>query len=80
MRFYDGKYNRIRAAVQKYSNSDKWMSDKLDDRARQVLVLHYAVIESEKPRTLEEIGIALNLTRQRIKQIEDTALRRLDIK
>ncbi len=48
----------------------------LTDRERAVLVLRYGLDNSE-PRTLEEIGRTLDLTRERVRQIEGHALKRL---
>src|SRR5689334_5462538 len=48
----------------------------LPDRERQVLVLRYGLDDSE-PKTLEEIGRRLGLTRERVRQIELESLRRL---
>jgi RNA polymerase primary sigma factor len=48
----------------------------LGDRERQVLVLRYGLADFE-PKTLEEIGRRLGLTRERVRQIEVEALRRL---
>jgi RNA polymerase primary sigma factor len=48
----------------------------LSDRERQVLILRYGLDNSD-PRTLEEIGRSLNLTRERVRQIEGQALKRL---
>jgi RNA polymerase primary sigma factor len=48
----------------------------LADRERQVLILRYGLDNSE-PRTLEEIGRRLDLTRERVRQIEGLALKRL---
>ena len=48
----------------------------LPDRERQVLVLRYGLID-EEPKTLEEIGRRLGLTRERVRQIELESLRRL---
>ncbi|HET8606655.1 MAG TPA: sigma-70 family RNA polymerase sigma factor [Gaiellaceae bacterium] len=48
----------------------------LADRERQVLVLRYG-LEDADPKTLEEIGKRLGLTRERVRQIEVEALRRL---
>jgi RNA polymerase primary sigma factor len=48
----------------------------LEERERQVLVLRYGLID-EEPRTLEDIGRRLGLTRERVRQIELDALRRL---
>jgi RNA polymerase primary sigma factor len=48
----------------------------LSDRERAVLILRYGLDNSE-PRTLEEIGRTLDLTRERVRQIEGHALKRL---
>ena len=48
----------------------------LPSRDRQVLVLRYGLSE-EEPKTLEEIGRRLGLTRERVRQIEVESLRRL---
>ncbi len=48
----------------------------LDEREREILRLRYGLDRGE-PRTLEEVGAALDLTRERIRQIERTALSKL---
>ena len=48
----------------------------LPDRERHVVVLRYGIADAE-PRTLEEIGRRLGLTRERVRQIETEALKRL---
>jgi RNA polymerase primary sigma factor len=48
----------------------------LDDRQRRVLVDRYG-LNGVEPKTLEEIGRLLSLTRERVRQIEVEALRRL---
>jgi RNA polymerase primary sigma factor len=48
----------------------------LTDREQQVLVLRYGLADAE-PKTLEEIGRRLGLTRERVRQIELDSLRRL---
>jgi RNA polymerase primary sigma factor len=48
----------------------------LSERERQVLVLRYGLVD-EEPKTLEEIGRRLGLTRERVRQIELDSLRRL---
>ena len=51
----------------------------LKDRERKVLVLRFG-IDDDRPRTLEEVGKELKVTRERIRQIEDKALRKLKFK
>jgi RNA polymerase primary sigma factor len=48
----------------------------LDARERRVLVLRYG-LEDNHPRTLVEIGMALNLSRERVRQLEELALSKL---
>ena len=48
----------------------------LSDRERQVLILRYG-LDNMEPKTLEEIGRRLGLTRERVRQIEVETLRRL---
>ena len=48
----------------------------LDPREREILRLRYGLDEGD-PRTLEEVGVALHLTRERIRQIERGALSKL---
>jgi RNA polymerase sigma factor (sigma-70 family) len=48
----------------------------LDDREREILRLHFG-LDRGQPRTLEEIGNSLNLSRERIRQIEHRAMSKL---
>ena len=57
------------------SEIDKLLAP-LDDREKEILRLRYGLDRGE-PRTLEEVGAALELTRERIRQIERTALSKL---
>ena len=50
--------------------------DSLPEREREVVTLRYG-IDGHEPRTLEEIGRCLGLTRERVRQIELESLRRL---
>jgi RNA polymerase primary sigma factor len=45
-------------------------------RERQVIILRYGLLDSE-PKTLEEIGRRLGLTRERVRQVEVESLKRL---
>lgn len=58
-------------------NIDLLLND-LKDREKQVLILRFG-LEDGHPRTLEEVGREFNVTRERIRQIEAKALRKLRI-
>ena len=49
---------------------------KLDEKEKLVLKLRFG-LDDDQPRTLQEIGDQLNLTRERIRQIEKKAMRKL---
>jgi RNA polymerase primary sigma factor len=51
---------------------------RLDSRERNVLVLRYG-IGGDEPRTLAQIGKTIGLSRERVRQIEERALRRLSL-
>jgi RNA polymerase primary sigma factor len=51
--------------------------DKLEQRERTVLRLRFG-LDGAEPRTLQEIGCQLDLTRERVRQIEREALARLN--
>lgn len=50
--------------------------DRLDPRHRQVLLLRYG-LESGKPMTLEQVGQQYGVTRERIRQLEAAAIKKL---
>ena len=51
--------------------------DALPDRERKVLELRFGLL-GEQPRTLEEVGRAFGVTRERIRQIENNTLKKLE--
>ena len=50
--------------------------DQLDEREREILSLRFGLTD-DRPLTLDEVGRRFNLTRERIRQIEAKALRKL---
>ena len=63
------------AAMQSISEVARLLSS-LDEREREILKLRFG-LDGGEPRTLEQIGERLGLTRERIRQIEARALSRL---
>jgi RNA polymerase primary sigma factor len=53
--------------------------EKLPEREREVLTLRYGLDGADDPKSLEEIGRRLGLTRERVRQIEAQALERLAV-
>ncbi|MCL4508352.1 MAG: sigma-70 family RNA polymerase sigma factor [Chloroflexi bacterium] len=51
--------------------------DRLEPREREVLQLRYGLDEAGRPHTLEEVAKKFRLTRERIRQIENRALRKM---
>ena len=52
--------------------------DSLGDRQRRVLELRYG-LDGGRPRTLEEVGVVFNVTRERVRQIEAQSLKTLAV-
>ena len=57
----------------------KDMLSELKEKERDVLELRYGLNDGRE-RTLEEVGVIYNVTRERIRQIEAKALRKLQVK
>lgn len=51
--------------------------DQLNEREREVIRMRFGLMDDESDRTLEEIGTKLNVTRERIRQIESSAIKKL---
>ncbi|MDR1554874.1 MAG: RNA polymerase sigma factor RpoD [Campylobacteraceae bacterium] len=51
--------------------------EQLNEREKAVIRMRFGLLEDESDRTLEEIGKELNVTRERVRQIESSAIKKL---
>ncbi|WP_180373219.1 RNA polymerase sigma factor RpoD [Helicobacter pylori] len=51
--------------------------DQLNEREKAVICMRFGLLDDESDRTLEEIGKELNVTRERVRQIESSAIKKL---
>lgn len=51
--------------------------EQLNDREKAVIRMRFGLMDDESDRTLEEIGKELNVTRERVRQIESSAIKKL---
>lgn len=51
--------------------------EQLSDREKAVIRMRFGLLDDESDRTLEEIGKELNVTRERVRQIESSAIKKL---
>ncbi len=51
--------------------------EQLNDREKAVIQMRFGLMPDESDRTLEEIGKELNVTRERVRQIESSAIKKL---
>ena len=51
--------------------------DQLKEREKAVICMRFGLMKDESDRTLEEIGKELNVTRERVRQIESSAIKKL---
>jgi RNA polymerase primary sigma factor len=72
----DGPLPEEQVELSLRSQALKEALEALTERERQVVVLRYGLTDAE-PKTLEEIGRRLGLTRERVRQIELDSLKRL---
>ena len=58
------------------SNLIEWLGE-LEDRHREILMRRYGLGDYDEKSTLEEVGEAVGLTRERVRQIQIEALHQL---
>lgn len=74
----DVKFESPTSALMKNDLKEQLLKtmDSLDIREKEVLIKRYGLIDNE-PMTLEEVGKEMGLSRERIRQIEEKALRKM---
>jgi RNA polymerase primary sigma factor len=58
-------------------NQIEGVLDQLNEREQAVIKMRFGIMDDESDRTLEEIGKELNVTRERVRQIESSAIKKL---
>jgi RNA polymerase primary sigma factor len=51
--------------------------EQLDDREKDIIMFRYGLSQGAEPQTLEQVGTRLGVTKERIRQLEARALRKL---
>jgi hypothetical protein len=65
------------AAVKMMPAAIEKLLEPLDDREKRILRMRFGLLTDGSPRTLEDVGDEMNLTRERIRQIEARAMSKL---
>ncbi|MCE9544536.1 MAG: sigma-70 family RNA polymerase sigma factor [Planctomycetia bacterium] len=69
-------YEQESAQSQRKSEVEKIMR-RLDDREQKIIMHRFGLDHAQEPRTLKEVGAALGVTKERVRQIEARALSKL---
>jgi RNA polymerase sigma factor (sigma-70 family) len=51
--------------------------ERLDDREKDIIICRYGLDQGTEPQTLEQVGSQFGVTKERIRQLESRALRKL---
>ncbi len=51
--------------------------EQLDDREKDIIIFRYGLDQGSEPQTLEQVGVRFGVTKERIRQLEARALRKL---
>ncbi len=72
----EDEYQQRMAATDRLAQVGKFL-DRLDSREQTIIVRRYGLDHVHEPQTLKEVGSALGVTKERVRQIEAKALEKL---
>ncbi len=70
------QYEQETAQIQREAQVERILG-RLDEREQQIIVSRFGLTRGQEPRTLKEVGAAMGVTKERIRQIEARALNKL---
>ncbi len=70
------QYEQESAQLQREAQVERILG-RLDQREQQIIVSRFGLSRGEEPRTLKEVGAAMGVTKERVRQIEARALNKL---
>ena len=72
----EDEYRQRMAASDRLAQVGKFL-DRLDSREQTIIIRRYGLDHQREPQTLKEVGSALGVTKERVRQIEAKALEKL---
>ncbi|MEX0717886.1 MAG: sigma-70 family RNA polymerase sigma factor [Planctomycetaceae bacterium] len=78
-RSFDDRGNQFREEMENRAQREAIMDilDRLDDREKDIIRYRYGLEHGTEPLTLEQVGSRFGVTKERIRQLESRALRKL---